>query len=68
MLWPSPCRFVSDAVTGVAIVIILFFFPSQKPSLRWWFDFKGKMVTTGALGLMRIGHGLGDQGSPLQLC
>ncbi|XP_075819177.1 Na(+)/dicarboxylate cotransporter 3 isoform X2 [Microtus pennsylvanicus] len=32
--------FVSDAVTGVAIVIILFFFPSQKPSLRWWFDFK----------------------------
>uniref|UniRef100_A0A8C8T3Q8 Solute carrier family 13 (sodium-dependent dicarboxylate transporter), member 3 n=1 Tax=Peromyscus maniculatus bairdii TaxID=230844 RepID=A0A8C8T3Q8_PERMB len=32
--------FVSDAVTGVAIVIVLFFFPSQKPSLRWWFDFK----------------------------
>uniref|UniRef100_A0A8C2M826 Solute carrier family 13 (sodium-dependent dicarboxylate transporter), member 3 n=1 Tax=Cricetulus griseus TaxID=10029 RepID=A0A8C2M826_CRIGR len=32
--------FVSDAVTGVAIVIILFFFPSQKPSLKWWFDFK----------------------------
>ncbi|CAO2577679.1 Na(+)/dicarboxylate cotransporter 3 [Lemmus lemmus] len=32
--------FVSDAVTGVTIVIILFFFPSQKPSLRWWFDFK----------------------------
>ncbi|ERE71565.1 solute carrier family 13 member 3 [Cricetulus griseus] len=35
-----PQRFVSDAVTGVAIVIILFFFPSQKPSLKWWFDFK----------------------------
>ncbi|KAL1786890.1 solute carrier family 13 member 3 [Sigmodon hispidus] len=32
--------FVSDAVTGVTIVIILFFFPSQKPSLKWWFDFK----------------------------
>ncbi|XP_040588687.1 solute carrier family 13 member 3 [Mesocricetus auratus] len=32
--------FVSDAVTGVAIVIILFFFPSQKPSLKWWFDLK----------------------------
>ncbi|XP_052580541.1 Na(+)/dicarboxylate cotransporter 3 isoform X1 [Peromyscus californicus insignis] len=32
--------FVSDAVTGVAIVIVLFFFPSQKPSLKWWFDFK----------------------------
>ncbi|XP_059115753.1 Na(+)/dicarboxylate cotransporter 3 isoform X3 [Peromyscus eremicus] len=32
--------FVSDAVTGVAIVIILFFFPSQRPSLKWWFDFK----------------------------
>lgn len=48
MLLSSPCRFVSDAVTGVAIVIILFFFPSQKPSLRWWFDFKGKMVTAGA--------------------
>uniref|UniRef100_H0X7I1 Solute carrier family 13 member 3 n=1 Tax=Otolemur garnettii TaxID=30611 RepID=H0X7I1_OTOGA len=26
--------FLSDAVTGVAIVIILFFFPSQKPSLN----------------------------------
>lgn len=32
--------FVSDAVTGVAIVTILFFFPSKKPSLKWWFDFK----------------------------
>ncbi|XP_040837308.1 solute carrier family 13 member 3 isoform X6 [Ochotona curzoniae] len=32
--------FLSDAVTGVAIVTILFFFPSQKPSLKWWFDFK----------------------------
>ncbi|KAG7463332.1 solute carrier family 13 member 3 [Solea senegalensis] len=30
--------YVSDAVTGVVIVSILFFFPSQKPSLRWWFD------------------------------
>ncbi|XP_035302426.1 solute carrier family 13 member 3 isoform X1 [Cricetulus griseus] len=36
----GPIKFVSDAVTGVAIVIILFFFPSQKPSLKWWFDFK----------------------------
>nr|XP_020473495.1 solute carrier family 13 member 3 isoform X2 [Monopterus albus] len=30
--------YVSDAVTGVIIVSILFFFPSQKPSLRWWLD------------------------------
>uniref|UniRef100_A0A8C6PQP5 Solute carrier family 13 member 3 n=1 Tax=Nothobranchius furzeri TaxID=105023 RepID=A0A8C6PQP5_NOTFU len=30
--------YVSDAVTGVIIVSILFFFPSQKPSLKWWFD------------------------------
>ncbi|RVE70924.1 hypothetical protein OJAV_G00069390 [Oryzias javanicus] len=30
--------YVSDAVTGVIIISILFFFPSQKPSLRWWFD------------------------------
>ncbi|XP_059263134.1 Na(+)/dicarboxylate cotransporter 3 isoform X3 [Mustela nigripes] len=33
--------FLSDAVTGVAIVIILFIFPSQRPSFKWWFDFKG---------------------------
>uniref|UniRef100_A0A674IC77 Solute carrier family 13 member 3 n=1 Tax=Terrapene triunguis TaxID=2587831 RepID=A0A674IC77_9SAUR len=32
--------FVSDAVTGVAIVTILFFFPSQRPSCKWWFDLK----------------------------
>lgn len=30
--------YVSDAVTGVIIVSVLFFFPSQKPSLRWWVD------------------------------
>ncbi|PWA31613.1 hypothetical protein CCH79_00006522 [Gambusia affinis] len=30
--------YVSDAVTGIIIVSILFFFPSQKPSLSWWFD------------------------------
>ncbi|XP_068601399.1 Na(+)/dicarboxylate cotransporter 3 [Brachionichthys hirsutus] len=30
--------YVSDAVTGVVIVTMLFFFPSQKPSLRWWAD------------------------------
>uniref|UniRef100_A0A3P8X3C3 Solute carrier family 13 member 3 n=1 Tax=Cynoglossus semilaevis TaxID=244447 RepID=A0A3P8X3C3_CYNSE len=30
--------YVSDAVTGVIIVSVLFFFPSQKPSLRWWLD------------------------------
>ncbi|XP_034393149.1 solute carrier family 13 member 3 isoform X2 [Cyclopterus lumpus] len=30
--------YVSDAVTGVIIVSMLFFFPSQKPSLSWWFD------------------------------
>uniref|UniRef100_A0A3Q3RHN1 Solute carrier family 13 member 3 n=1 Tax=Mastacembelus armatus TaxID=205130 RepID=A0A3Q3RHN1_9TELE len=33
--------YVSDAVTGVIIVSILFFFPSEKPSLRWWFDPQG---------------------------
>ncbi|XP_030067520.1 Na(+)/dicarboxylate cotransporter 3 [Microcaecilia unicolor] len=32
--------FTSDAVTGIAIVIILFFFPSEKPSFKWWFDLK----------------------------
>uniref|UniRef100_A0A8C1WER2 Solute carrier family 13 member 3 n=1 Tax=Cyprinus carpio TaxID=7962 RepID=A0A8C1WER2_CYPCA len=30
--------YVSDAVTGVIIISILFFFPSQCPSLCWWFD------------------------------
>ncbi|XP_048205513.1 solute carrier family 13 member 3 isoform X3 [Perognathus longimembris pacificus] len=38
--------FISDAVTGVAIVIILFFFPSQRPSLKWWFDFKAPITET----------------------
>ncbi|XP_048872814.1 solute carrier family 13 member 3 isoform X1 [Brienomyrus brachyistius] len=33
-----PKGYVSDAVTGVAIVSVLFFFPSQKPSLKWWID------------------------------
>ncbi|XP_053106825.1 Na(+)/dicarboxylate cotransporter 3 isoform X1 [Hemicordylus capensis] len=32
--------FVTDAVTGITIVTILFFFPSKKPSLKWWFDMK----------------------------
>ncbi|XP_010833355.1 PREDICTED: solute carrier family 13 member 3 isoform X2 [Bison bison bison] len=41
--------FISDAVTGVSVVTILFFFPSQKPSLKWWFDFKG----VGAVGMDR---------------
>ncbi|XP_054902416.1 solute carrier family 13 member 3 [Poeciliopsis prolifica] len=30
--------YVSDAVTGIIIVSMLFFFPSQKPSLTWWRD------------------------------
>ncbi|XP_057557580.1 Na(+)/dicarboxylate cotransporter 3 isoform X2 [Hippopotamus amphibius kiboko] len=38
--------FISDAVTGVSIVTILFFFPSQKPSLKWWFDFKAPNTET----------------------
>uniref|UniRef100_A0A8D2AM83 Solute carrier family 13 member 3 n=1 Tax=Sciurus vulgaris TaxID=55149 RepID=A0A8D2AM83_SCIVU len=38
--------FVSDAVTGVAIVTILFFFPSQRPSLKWWFDLKAPNTDT----------------------
>lgn len=41
------CRFTSDAVTGVAVVTVLFFFPSQRPSLKWWFDFKGKVFKAG---------------------
>uniref|UniRef100_A0A8D0GDU1 Solute carrier family 13 member 3 n=1 Tax=Sphenodon punctatus TaxID=8508 RepID=A0A8D0GDU1_SPHPU len=32
--------FVTDAVTGVTIVTILFFFPSKRPSFKWWFDLK----------------------------
>ncbi|XP_036274078.1 solute carrier family 13 member 3 isoform X1 [Pipistrellus kuhlii] len=32
--------YTSDAVTGVSIVTILFFFPSKRPSLKWWCDFK----------------------------
>ncbi|XP_061840002.1 Na(+)/dicarboxylate cotransporter 3 [Nerophis lumbriciformis] len=36
--------YVSDAVTGVIIVSILFFFPSQKPSLSWWFDPKASNI------------------------
>uniref|UniRef100_M3Z1M2 Solute carrier family 13 member 3 n=1 Tax=Mustela putorius furo TaxID=9669 RepID=M3Z1M2_MUSPF len=38
--------FLSDAVTGVAIVIILFVFPSQRPSFKWWFDFKASNEET----------------------
>ncbi|XP_056130951.1 solute carrier family 13 member 3 [Lampris incognitus] len=30
--------YVSDAVTGVVIVSMLFFFPSQRPSLSWWLN------------------------------
>ncbi|XP_010183339.1 PREDICTED: solute carrier family 13 member 3 isoform X2 [Mesitornis unicolor] len=42
----GPTKFISDAVTGITIVIILFFFPSQKPSFRWWFDFKAPNTET----------------------
>uniref|UniRef100_A0A2I3HSX1 Solute carrier family 13 member 3 n=1 Tax=Nomascus leucogenys TaxID=61853 RepID=A0A2I3HSX1_NOMLE len=42
----GPIKFLSDAVTGVAIVTILFFFPSQRPSLKWWFDFKAPNTET----------------------
>ncbi|KAM6163933.1 Na(+)/dicarboxylate cotransporter 3 [Rhynchocyon petersi] len=38
--------YISDAVTGVSIVTILFFFPSQRPSLKWWLDFKAPNVET----------------------
>ncbi|XP_060788189.1 solute carrier family 13 member 3 isoform X2 [Neoarius graeffei] len=34
----GPMSYVSDAVTGVIIVSILFFFPSKCPSLRWWLN------------------------------
>uniref|UniRef100_A0ABI7YLI3 Solute carrier family 13 member 3 n=1 Tax=Felis catus TaxID=9685 RepID=A0ABI7YLI3_FELCA len=42
----GPIKFLSDAVTGVAIVTVLFFFPSQRPSLKWWFDFKASNAET----------------------
>ncbi|XP_016060278.1 PREDICTED: solute carrier family 13 member 3 isoform X2 [Miniopterus natalensis] len=42
----GPMKFTSDAVTGVAVVTILFFFPSQRPSLKWWFDFKAPNTET----------------------
>ncbi|KAJ6665658.1 hypothetical protein lerEdw1_002028 [Lerista edwardsae] len=38
--------FVTDAVTGVTIVTILFFFPSKRPSLKWWFDLKAPNTET----------------------
>ncbi|XP_078274883.1 Na(+)/dicarboxylate cotransporter 3 isoform X2 [Rhinoraja longicauda] len=37
--------YVSDAVTGMTIVIVLCFFPSQKPSLKWWFNPKASGKT-----------------------
>jgi len=39
-----PFSYVSDAVTGIIIISILFFFPSQRPSVRWWFDSRGQWV------------------------
>uniref|UniRef100_A0A8C0QAE9 Solute carrier family 13 member 3 n=1 Tax=Canis lupus familiaris TaxID=9615 RepID=A0A8C0QAE9_CANLF len=42
----GPIKFLSDAVTGVAIVTILFFFPSQRPSFKWWFDLKASNAET----------------------
>uniref|UniRef100_A0A8D0UH10 Solute carrier family 13 member 3 n=1 Tax=Sus scrofa TaxID=9823 RepID=A0A8D0UH10_PIG len=42
----GPIRFISDAVTGVSIVTILFFFPCQRPSLKWWLDFKAPNTET----------------------
>ncbi|XP_053527040.1 Na(+)/dicarboxylate cotransporter 3 isoform X3 [Artibeus jamaicensis] len=46
--WASlfPAGFISDAVTGMAVVTILFFFPSQRPSLKWWFDLKASNTET----------------------
>ncbi|XP_039590913.1 solute carrier family 13 member 3 [Polypterus senegalus] len=38
--------FVTDAVTGITIITILFFFPSQKPSIKWWFDMKAPNFAT----------------------
>ncbi|XP_055508158.1 solute carrier family 13 member 3 [Leucoraja erinacea] len=40
-----PKGYVSDAVTGMTIVIMLCFFPSQKPSLKWWFNPKASGKT-----------------------
>ncbi|KAM5305267.1 Na(+)/dicarboxylate cotransporter 3 isoform 1-T1 [Glossophaga mutica] len=46
--WASlfPAGFTSDAVTGMAVVTVLFFFPSQRPSLKWWFDLKAPNTET----------------------
>ncbi|KAE8575203.1 hypothetical protein XENTR_v10003758 [Xenopus tropicalis] len=41
--------FTSDAVTGISICIVLFFFPSEKPSLKWWFDLKAPNTENKAL-------------------
>ncbi|CAH2302887.1 solute carrier family 13 member 3, partial [Pelobates cultripes] len=41
--------FTSDAVTGITIAIILFFFPAEKPSLKWWFDLKAPNTENRAL-------------------
>ncbi|KAG8447146.1 hypothetical protein GDO86_014560 [Hymenochirus boettgeri] len=40
--WASAFKpgFTSDAVTGITVCILLFFFPSEKPSLKWWLDMK----------------------------
>ncbi|XP_072918144.1 LOW QUALITY PROTEIN: Na(+)/dicarboxylate cotransporter 3 [Hemitrygon akajei] len=37
--------YISDAVTGMTFVIVLCFFPSQKPSLKWWFNPKASGET-----------------------
>ncbi|XP_051887162.1 solute carrier family 13 member 3 isoform X2 [Pristis pectinata] len=45
----GPFTYVSDAVTGVTFVIVLCFFPSQKPSLKWWFNPEASRKTNPSL-------------------
>ncbi|KAJ8258153.1 hypothetical protein GJAV_G00193740 [Gymnothorax javanicus] len=39
--------YVSDPVTGVIIVSLLFFFPAHKPNFNWWLDFKAPNTERG---------------------
>uniref|UniRef100_A0A4W3J7Z4 Solute carrier family 13 member 3 n=1 Tax=Callorhinchus milii TaxID=7868 RepID=A0A4W3J7Z4_CALMI len=42
-------EYISDAVTGLSLIIIMFAFPSQKPSLKWWFSSKAANVPNPSL-------------------
>uniref|UniRef100_A0A803TJH2 Solute carrier family 13 member 3 n=1 Tax=Anolis carolinensis TaxID=28377 RepID=A0A803TJH2_ANOCA len=58
--------FVTDAVTGVTIVTILFFFPSKRPTLKWWFDLKGKFLFSSLLQESGLSSWIGGRLGPLE--